>query len=236
MLDPLLPARVLAALRVSRLLARLLPARLRPALSRLLGRVLSVLLVRGRRLGPTGLRAVLRLPALLLGGTAVRTEAAVHRALRLSGLFGAGAIVLRRAPRLRRRLRPGPRRGLGPGLRIRAGFARCDGRAHTCRAAAAPGGTVRSATRGRGRGVRESARNLGRRGVAALPVRERAVVLIPVPSAVAGRLIRILGMVVLTHRSSFRASAVESPVSEMGRSMRNVAPPPEVSWTEIVPW
>src|SRR5699024_1636548 len=184
MLDPLLPARVLAALRVSRLLARLLPARLRPALSRLLGRVLSVLLVRGRRLGPTGLRAVLRLPALLLGGTAVRTEAAVHRALRLSGLFGAGAIVLRRAPRLRRRLRPGPRRGLGPGLRIRAGFARCDGRAHTCRAAAAPGGTVRSATRGRGRGVRESARNLGRRGVAALPVRERAVVLIPVPSAV----------------------------------------------------
>src|SRR5699024_7860158 len=59
MLDPLLPARVLAALRVSRLLARLL------------GRVLSVLLVRGRRLGPTGLRAVLRLPALLLGGTAV---------------------------------------------------------------------------------------------------------------------------------------------------------------------
>src|SRR5699024_4187573 len=55
MLDPLLPARVLAALRVSRLLARLL------------GRVLSVLLVRGRRLGPTGLRAVLRLPALLLG-------------------------------------------------------------------------------------------------------------------------------------------------------------------------
>src|SRR5699024_5276930 len=51
MLDPLLPARVLAALRVSRLLARLL------------GRVLSVLLVRGRRLGPTGLRAVLRLPA-----------------------------------------------------------------------------------------------------------------------------------------------------------------------------
>ena len=98
MLDPLLPARVLAALRVSRLLARLLPARLRPALSRLLGRVLSVLLVRGRRLGPTGLRAVLRLPALLLGGTAVRTEAAVHRALRLSGLFGAGAIVLRRVP------------------------------------------------------------------------------------------------------------------------------------------
>src|SRR5699024_6829421 len=74
MLGPLLPARVLAALRVSRLLARLL------------GRVLSVLLVRGRRLGPTGLRAVLRLPALLLGGTAVRTEAAVHRALRLSAL------------------------------------------------------------------------------------------------------------------------------------------------------
>src|SRR5699024_9940745 len=74
----------------------LLPAWLRLALPWLLGRVLSVLLVRGRRLGPAGLRAVLRLPALLLGGAAVRTEAAVHRALRLSGLFGAGATVLRR--------------------------------------------------------------------------------------------------------------------------------------------
>src|SRR5699024_721382 len=75
MLDPLLPARVLAALRVSRPPARLLPARLRPALSRLLGRVLSVLLVRGRRRGPAGRRAGLRWPALLRGGTAVRTEA-----------------------------------------------------------------------------------------------------------------------------------------------------------------
>src|SRR5699024_6416048 len=49
------------------------------ALPRLLGRVLSVLLVRGRRLGPAGMRAVPRLPALRLGGTAVRTDAAVHR-------------------------------------------------------------------------------------------------------------------------------------------------------------
>src|SRR5699024_1463128 len=76
MLDPRLPTRVLASLRVPRLLAGLLPARLSLALPRLLGRVLSVLLVRGRRLGPTGLRTVLRLPALLLGGTPIRTEAA----------------------------------------------------------------------------------------------------------------------------------------------------------------
>src|SRR5699024_2190011 len=81
-LDPLLPARVLAALRVSRLLARLL------------GRVLSDLLVQGRRLLPAELRAVHRMPALLLGCAAVRSAAADHRRLRLSGLFGAGAIVL----------------------------------------------------------------------------------------------------------------------------------------------
>ena len=160
---------------------------------------------------PTGLAAGLpgRLPTGLVGG----------------GLLGGGAASVRGS--VHRVLRVS-RRNVG------ASLGGCDGWTDTGRAVGLGGEGARNLRTGSavasGRGA---AASLG--GGTAVLIRRWARILV-VRSGAAGHLIRILGVVVLVHRSSFRVSAVVSPLSEMGRSMRNVAPPPGVSWTEIAPW
>lgn len=224
-------ARLATLLLRARLLATLLLA------ARLIRRgLLPIRLIRRRLLGVCWLAALLtRLtlltwlsvlsPASLPTSLAAGLPGPLPTRLVGGGLLGGGAASVRGS--VHRVLRVS-RRNVG------ASLGGCDGWTDTGRAVGLGGEGARNLRTGSavasGRGA---AASLG--GGTAVLIRRWARILV-VRSGAAGHLIRILGVVVLVHRSSFRVSAVVSPLSEMGRSMRNVAPPPGVSWTEIAPW
>lgn len=213
-------ARLATLLLRARLLATLLLA------ARLVWRgLLTVWLIRRRLLGGSRLATLLTLLTWLSVLSSADLPAGwLPTGLVGGGLLGRGAVSVRGS--VHRVLRVS-RRNVG------ASLGRSDGWTDTGRAVGMGGEGARNLRTGSavasGRGA---AASLG--GGTAVLIRRWARILV-VRSGAAGHLIRILGVVVLVHRSSFRVSAVVSPLSEMGRSMRNVAPPPGVSWTEIAP-
>lgn len=194
-----------------------------PLAARLVRRVLlTVRLIRRRLLGASPLVGWLaRLSVVPFAGI----SALLPTGLEGGRLLGGGAASVRGSVHRVLRL---SRRNVG------ASLGRCDRWTDACRAV----GLGREGARNLGSGPavatgRWAATSPGGGTAALIPRRTRCLF---IRSGAAGHLIRILRVGVLVHRSSFRVSAVVSPLSEMGRSMRNVAPPPGVSWTEIAPW